>query len=343
MGERTQYTPGTFCWTDLATTDQAAAKTFYSALFGWEATDNPVADGIYYTMMSLHGRPVAAVAPQPPHLRDAGAPPLWQSYVSVQSADATLRTAAQLGARVLGEAFDVMDVGRMGILQDPQGATFMVWEPRLHIGAGFVNGHGMLSWNELAHPTSKAHRASTRICSGGRSRRSRAWRCPTWSSATRPATATAASARRCRRALPPTGSSTSALMTSKRPWSRSAISAARHYPVRCRSAPARSRLRRPSGSRVRAVRRGVRGLSPGGFDRARASGGSMSGPLWRSGVSPGSRSARIRAFDVPERTIHRGHERFVRERRIFVLQWTIRRRPAHIVHSDMLALDALII
>ncbi|MEA2398499.1 MAG: uncharacterized protein QOK25_2055, partial [Thermoleophilaceae bacterium] len=37
MGERTQYTPGTFCWTDLSTTDQDAAKAFYAALFGWEA------------------------------------------------------------------------------------------------------------------------------------------------------------------------------------------------------------------------------------------------------------------------------------------------------------------
>jgi predicted enzyme related to lactoylglutathione lyase len=103
-------------------------------------------------MMSLAGRPVAAVAPQPEFLRNAGAPPLWQSYISVENAAATLDAAAKLGASVQGEAFDVMDVGRMGIVRDPQGATFMVWEPKLHIGAGLVNGHGMLSWNELGSP-----------------------------------------------------------------------------------------------------------------------------------------------------------------------------------------------
>ncbi len=36
MGKRTSYAPGTFSWVDLATTDAAAAKAFYSGLFGWE-------------------------------------------------------------------------------------------------------------------------------------------------------------------------------------------------------------------------------------------------------------------------------------------------------------------
>jgi len=38
------------------------------------------------------------------------------------------------------------------VIQDPQGAFFMVWEPRGTIGAGDVNGPGKLSWNELASP-----------------------------------------------------------------------------------------------------------------------------------------------------------------------------------------------
>ena len=51
MGERTSYEPGTFSWADLSTTDQAAAKVFYSGLFGWEADDMPVGDGTTYSMM----------------------------------------------------------------------------------------------------------------------------------------------------------------------------------------------------------------------------------------------------------------------------------------------------
>lgn len=37
MGKRERYEPGTFCRVDVATTDPAGARIFYSALFGWEA------------------------------------------------------------------------------------------------------------------------------------------------------------------------------------------------------------------------------------------------------------------------------------------------------------------
>ncbi|MEA2467053.1 MAG: uncharacterized protein QOJ57_1179 [Thermoleophilaceae bacterium] len=152
MGERTQFTPGTFSWADVTTTDQAGAKEFYSGLFGWEAEDMPVGDGIYYSMMKLDGRSVAAISPQPQQQREAGVPPTWNSYVTVESADAAAERAGELGATVHAPAFDVMDAGRMAVIQDPQGAFFMVWEPRQNIGAGIVNGPGALSWNELATP-----------------------------------------------------------------------------------------------------------------------------------------------------------------------------------------------
>ncbi len=152
MGQRTNYTPGTFSWTDLTTTDQEAAKAFYEELFGWETTDSPIGDGIYYTMASIAGQDVAAISPQPQQQREAGVPPSWNSYITVDSADQALERAAQLGATVHAPAFDVMDVGRMGVVQDPQGAFFLVWEPKTHIGASLVNAPGALSWNELATP-----------------------------------------------------------------------------------------------------------------------------------------------------------------------------------------------
>jgi uncharacterized protein len=152
MAERTQYSPGTFSWTDLTTTDQDAAKRFYGELFGWEAVDNPVGDGVIYSMMNIDGKPVAGIGPQPEQQREAGVPPVWNSYVTVESADAAANRAKGLGATVHAPAFDVMDVGRMAVIQDPQGAFFMVWEPKQHIGASLVNRRGALSWNELASP-----------------------------------------------------------------------------------------------------------------------------------------------------------------------------------------------
>jgi predicted enzyme related to lactoylglutathione lyase len=152
MGERTEYTPGTFSWTDLTTTDQEAAKSFYGELFGWEADDLPMGEGSYYSMMRLSGQSVAAISPQPQQLREAGAPPTWNSYITVASADESLERAKHLGATVHSPAFDVFDAGRMGVIQDPSQAFFAVWEPKENIGAGLVNMPGALSWNELATP-----------------------------------------------------------------------------------------------------------------------------------------------------------------------------------------------
>jgi predicted enzyme related to lactoylglutathione lyase len=152
MGERTQYTPGTFCWTDLTTSDQAAAKAFYGGLFGWEAEDLPVGEDRFYSMQRLGGRDVAAISAQPQMQRDAGIPPTWNSYVSVESADAAAERAKELGANVHAPAFEVMESGRMAVIQDPQGAFFAVWEPRRHFGAALVNAPGALVWNELASP-----------------------------------------------------------------------------------------------------------------------------------------------------------------------------------------------
>jgi hypothetical protein len=149
MSERTQYPPGAFCWTDLTTTDQEAAKAFYGGLFGWEAEDMPVDDGVFYSMQRLRGKDVAAISPQPQQQRDAGVPPTWNSYVSVDSADASVERAKELGATVHAPAFDVLEAGRMGVIQDPQGAFFLVWEPRQHFGAALVNEPGALVWNEL--------------------------------------------------------------------------------------------------------------------------------------------------------------------------------------------------
>jgi uncharacterized protein len=159
MGERTQYTPGTFCWSELSTTDLEGAKAFYGSLFGWDATDNPVPGDGVYSMQSLGGKVVAAIAPQPQQQREAGVPAMWNSYVSVESADAAAAKAKELGATVHAPPFDVMDVGRMAVIQDPQGAFFMLWEPRAHIGAGLVNARGALVWNELASPDPDASSA----------------------------------------------------------------------------------------------------------------------------------------------------------------------------------------
>jgi len=164
MAEYTSHAPGTFCWPELSTTDQKAAVTFYRTLFGWDVNEQPVGPGQTYSMFQMRGKEVGAAASQRPEERQQGVPPHWNSYVSVASADESVKRAQSLGGKVLAPAFDVMDVGRMAVLQDPTGAVFQIWEPKKHIGAKILGEPGALTWTELAtHDTEGAKKFYTSL------------------------------------------------------------------------------------------------------------------------------------------------------------------------------------
>lgn len=149
MEEIKKHQPGTFSWIDLATTDAESAKKFYTELFGFTAIDTPVGPDMVYTMLQLHGKPVAALYEMNEKQRDEGIPPHWLSYVTVENVDGTIEKVKSLDGKVLVEPSDVMDSGRMAMLQDPTGAVLALWQPKEHIGASFKNIPGSLCWNEL--------------------------------------------------------------------------------------------------------------------------------------------------------------------------------------------------
>jgi predicted enzyme related to lactoylglutathione lyase len=149
MPTRTSYAQGTPNWVDLQTSDQAAAKAFYSGLFGWTYDDQPMPDGQLYSMAMLRGHMVAAIAPQPPEMAAAGAPPMWNTYLAVDSADEATAKVEAAGGKVGMAPFDVMDAGRMSFVLDPSGAAVALWQANQHIGATLVNEPGTINWNEL--------------------------------------------------------------------------------------------------------------------------------------------------------------------------------------------------
>jgi predicted enzyme related to lactoylglutathione lyase len=149
MGQRSSYDPGTFCWVDFAATNAAAAKAFYGELFDWMAIDLPTDIGGVYTMFEKDGKAVCGLWQMSDEMTGQGIPPSWQSYVSVESVDRSAERAAELGATVLMQPFEVMQAGRMAVIRDPTGAALALWEPREHIGADIVNVPGALCWNEL--------------------------------------------------------------------------------------------------------------------------------------------------------------------------------------------------
>jgi len=152
MANIDKHAPGSFCWVELATTDQSAAKDFYNSLFGWEANDNPIGPGEIYTIFRLEGRDAAAGFTLRPEQVSQGIPPNWGIYIGVENADEAARRAAELGGKVMAGPFDVMEAGRMAVIQDPTGATFSVWQPKAIAGTGITGVEGTLCWADLSTP-----------------------------------------------------------------------------------------------------------------------------------------------------------------------------------------------
>jgi predicted enzyme related to lactoylglutathione lyase len=142
MGTRESYEPGTFSWAELATTDGSAAKEFYGRLFGWEYEDSDAGEGGTYSMASVDGQHVGAIF-------QADGPARWNSYITVKDVAEATQKARDAGANVHADPFDVMEAGKMAVIQDPTGGVVSLWEPKQHIGAGLVNAHGALTWNDL--------------------------------------------------------------------------------------------------------------------------------------------------------------------------------------------------
>jgi predicted enzyme related to lactoylglutathione lyase len=135
---------------ELATTDQNAAKKFYSSLFGWVANDMPMGPDSFYTIFRLQAKDCAAGYTMSADERGQGVPSHWNLYIAVENADAAANKAASLGAKVLAPAFDVFDAGRMAILEDPTGAIFVAWQANRNTGIGIVGEPGAFCWADLS-------------------------------------------------------------------------------------------------------------------------------------------------------------------------------------------------
>lgn len=149
-------TPNTFNWVDLMTTDQQAAKNFYTGLFGWQTRDEPIEPEGTYTMFLSGDDSVAGAGEYPEEQKQQGMPAVWNSYITVDDVDAKTKEAEQLGATVVMPPMDVMDAGRMAVVRDPGGAHVSLWEDRNHSGATKFNEPGALTWNELATTDTQA-------------------------------------------------------------------------------------------------------------------------------------------------------------------------------------------
>jgi predicted enzyme related to lactoylglutathione lyase len=132
--------PGSWNFSHLHTADAGQARTFYSAVFGWQFTDPPFG-GWTWIQVPGYGDHLAATVDPGIHERQAQAPKgfadvvgglmpaaagqaYWQVTFSVADREAAVATAGKLGATVLDESENRFT--KLADLQDRHGARFTV-------------------------------------------------------------------------------------------------------------------------------------------------------------------------------------------------------------------------
>jgi predicted enzyme related to lactoylglutathione lyase len=110
-----------FVHLDLSTTDPAAAKKFYGAVFDWKFQDFPQMN---WTGIDVGAGVGGGLGPK----QDPQQPTSWTAYVSVDDVRATMTKAAENGAIVVVPHMEVPGMGWLGVFVDPQGGTIGVWQ-----------------------------------------------------------------------------------------------------------------------------------------------------------------------------------------------------------------------
>lgn len=116
------YGAGRFSWNELMAPNVEGAASFYTKLFGWDTESMP--GGMPYTLFKQNGKEVAGLM----QTKQPGSPAQWIPYVTVKSADEMAARLAELGGKVCAGPMDIPTVGRIAVAQDPQGATFGIFQ-----------------------------------------------------------------------------------------------------------------------------------------------------------------------------------------------------------------------
>lgn len=116
---------GEVSWNELMTTSAKGAAEFYGKLFGWQATPFTPPGGMAgdheYNLFKLdpNSMGVGGMMQAP----DPKIPSHWVPYVVVEDIDASLAKATKLGAKTCLPVTSIGEIGRIAVIQDPQGAT----------------------------------------------------------------------------------------------------------------------------------------------------------------------------------------------------------------------------
>jgi predicted enzyme related to lactoylglutathione lyase len=125
-------------WIDLLTSDLERAQQFYGTVFGWTFESAGPEYGGYVNAFK-DGKPVAGLMGNTPEMQS---PDGWTTYLHTADINATVAKATAAGGVSCVEPMEIKDKGWMGLLTDPTGAFFGLWQPTGHQGFEVVNEAG---------------------------------------------------------------------------------------------------------------------------------------------------------------------------------------------------------
>lgn len=122
IGAQIVNAPNSLLWNELQTHDVEAAKAFYSSVFGWTNK----ADENDYVVFSVDDRMQAGMMAIQKEWGDV--PPNWSAYFCVADVEVAVAKVHELGGTVIKPPMSVGEMGKMAVVQDPQGGIFTVME-----------------------------------------------------------------------------------------------------------------------------------------------------------------------------------------------------------------------
>lgn len=125
----------------LMTRQPQAAKSFYSAIFGWEPRDRTIG-GMVFTYFFQGVRGVAGLMAMNERWPQS-APAHWQVSFSVDDAEALAAQAVELGGKA--SPVTASPFGRSALITDPHGATFSISQQTPEVRAAARTPEGVLA------------------------------------------------------------------------------------------------------------------------------------------------------------------------------------------------------
>ncbi|MFI0354193.1 VOC family protein [Actinomadura sp. 9N407] len=149
MADISPEAPGEPNWLMLHSPDIRASMTFYGGLFGWDhytITSDKVGDDIVWMLGGPQGAEVGSLQA----LADDTERASWTCYFLVSDVGDAVTRARAAGGLVLAEEIDLGNMGRAGLVADPEGVDFGFSEPYTLAGISWTGEPATMCWGELS-------------------------------------------------------------------------------------------------------------------------------------------------------------------------------------------------